>query len=337
MIGASAAPPQHGGGLDAAEQRWGRHESGWLDLSTGINPHAYPLPDLPPALWQRLPDREAEAGLLDATRHCYGAPAGCPAVAAAGSQALIGLLPRLIAPTQVLVLGPTYAEHAYRWRLVGHEVRETDSLPEHPDARIVILANPNNPDGRITPPAPLLDLARHLARDNGLLVVDEAFADVTPGISLAGQAGMPGLLVLRSFGKFFGLAGLRLGVALGERRMIEALSTALGPWAASGPALAIGRLALADTPWIEAMRRRLTVESAALDDRLTGLGLERLGGTDLFRLVRHARAWELAEGLGAAGVLVRRFAEQPQWLRIGLAPDKAGTDRLIRALERLLR
>ncbi|HIJ37402.1 MAG TPA: aminotransferase class I/II-fold pyridoxal phosphate-dependent enzyme, partial [Rhodospirillaceae bacterium] len=166
----------------------------------------------------------------------------------------------------------------------------------------------------------------------GLLVVDEAFVDCTPDLSLASKV-RPGLLVLRSFGKFFGLAGLRLGFAIGDPDLIRLLRTAIGPWPVGGPALVIGRQALLDQSWIVAARRHLVMEAQALDALLNSANLSVLGGTPLFRLVNASRAWALYEHLGQQGILVRPFASAPRWLRFGLPPGSKAMMRLKAALD----
>lgn len=323
--------PVHGGELGLAEARFGRPADGWLDLSTAINPFAYPMPALDPVLWARLPDRGADLALRTAAAEAYGAAGPEEVVAASGSQALIQMLPRLRPFSHVVVVGPTYGEHATCWSNAGHQLQPVEVLDPAVTADVVVVVNPNNPDGRCHDPADLLAMADGLAGRGGLLVVDEAFADCQPGSSLAGQA-RPGLLVLRSFGKFFGLAGLRLGFAVGEPTLIRLLRSALGPWTVCGPALAIGRMALADREWIAATRHHLDREAAALDALLAGFGLSVIGGTALFRLVNAARAWALYEHLGQRGILVRPFAASPRWLRFGLPPGEAARQRLGRAL-----
>jgi cobalamin biosynthetic protein CobC len=326
-VGGVARVPDHGGGLARAMARFGAGAD-WLDLSTGINPWPYPVPALAPGAWQRLPDEDALAGLKYAARGFYGAAPDAPIAAAPGSQALIQLLPQLIPPTEVAIVGPTYAEHARCWRLAGHSVIETSE----PDGAmpVVVVVNPNNPNGRIWPAERLRALAAERAARGGLLVVDEAFAEVAAPTVQA--AGMPGLVALRSFGKFFGLAGLRLGFALGPAALVERIEDALGPWAVSGPALAIGSAALADAGWAAATRCRLKAAAAALDAVLARAGFEPAGGTDLYRLAHRADAAAVFERLGKAHILVRNFAERPEWLRFGLPPDAAALARLERAL-----
>ncbi len=322
----------HGGDLDGARAAFAGAPEPWVDLSTGINPWPYPLPAIPADAWARLPARSAEAALREAAAACYGAPGEETVAAASGSQALIQLLPRLRAPGTVAVLRPTYAEHAAGWAGAGHRVAEVASL-DGVAADVIVIVNPNNPDGRIVPRSDLLALADRQAAGGGWLVVDEAFADVTPEASVADEAGRPGLVVLRSFGKFFGLAGLRLGILLAEPELAGTVRAAVGPWAVSGPGLVVATAALSDSAWIAATRTRLQAEADRLDARLTGAGLKVVGGTSLFRLICEIDATRLYNALGHAGILVRRFDYRPDWLRLGLPVDENAANRMIVACQ----
>lgn len=307
----------HGGDWGAAERRFGRPKDGWLDLSTGINPHPYPVAGLDAAAWQRLPDARALAALLAAAAAYYGVRDTDAVVAAPGSQAAIQWLPRLRTPSRVAVVGPTYGEHAHTWRLAGHDVTDVRAF-EDADGDVVVIVNPNNPDGRILAPEALVARAERLARQGGLLVVDEAFADVAPWASVAAFAGMDGLAVLRSFGKFFGLAGARLGFVLAPAALARTLRRALGPWAVAGPAVAVAIRAFADGAWIAATRARLATDRDRLAALLAEHGFAILGGTDLFVLVETPDAARWYAHLARHGILVRAFAEFPRWLRFGL-------------------
>jgi cobalamin biosynthetic protein CobC len=239
----------------------------------------------------------------------------------------------LVAPGHAALLGPTYAEHARAAALGGHAVREVRDLDDLADADLAIIVNPNNPDGRIVPRADLIALARARPAHGGLLVIDEAFVDVdSPDASLCADVERGRIVVLRSFGKFFGLAGLRLGFAIAAPAVAARLRAQLGPWAVSGAAIAIGEIALADNAWIAATRARVAEEAARLDLLLRDRGLPVVGGTSLFRLVRTPHAAALYNQMGRAGVLVRRFAEHPHWLRFGLPPDEPAWSRLTEAL-----
>ena len=251
-------PLPHGGDLEAARRLFPDAPKPFIDLSTGINPNPYPLPPLPAELFARLPDAAATAHLAAAAATSYGAPSAAHVVPAPGTQILLPLVAGLVRPGRAAILSPTYNEHAHAARLAGHSViaaRESAALG---DADLAIVTNPNSPDGRLIEREALLALAAKLRARGGVLVVDEAFMDVgPPGFSLAGDVGRGNLIVLRSFGKFFGLAGIRLGFALLDQPSAVRLAAMLGPWAVSGPALAIGTAALADTAWIEATRHRL--------------------------------------------------------------------------------
>ena len=318
----------HGGDLDAAVQHYGIPKADWLDLSTGINPVPYPIGHIPPEAWTRLPDTKTQVNLVEAARAYYGVPDRAAIVAGPGTQALIQWLPRLTPKGRVAVIGPTYSEHAHCWRSAGHAVVDAPvngPLPENTDT--IVIVNPNNPDGARRDPAAL---AAH-AKVDRLMVVDEAFADTEPMLSVVGQTGKTGLIVLRSFGKFFGLAGVRLGFAIGAPAQLETLAEALGPWSVPGPALTIGALAMADPDWIDRARRRLARDAARLDMVMEAWTGHAVGGTDLFRLYDTGET-DLHSRLATKGVWTRVFANRPSFIRLGLPPDDAGFARLAAAL-----
>lgn len=323
--------PIHGGDLAGAEALWGKPAEGWLDLSTGINPWPYPIFDIAAAVWHRLPGAAEENALLDVASRRWNIPSRVNIVAAPGSQPLIQAVPRLIPPGRVAVIGPTYGEHARAWGAAGHDVAVVSDLASASAADAVVVVNPNNPDGRVIAPDFLIAVAPALAAKGGLLVVDEAFADTIPAVSVASRV-CPGLVVLRSFGKFYGLAGLRLGFAVAMPDLAARLAAMMGPWAVSGPALAVGAKALADDAWSEAMRARLRAASVEQGAVLTRRGFEIVGGADLFLLGRHAEAAELYQHLGRAGILVRAFADRADLLRFGLAGCASELERLDVAL-----
>jgi len=322
---------RHGGDLSVAVSAFGVPDDGWLDLSTGINPVPYPVPELPLGIWQRLPLKADTHRLVDAARRFYNIPDSAALVPAPGTQAIIQWLPALRERCHVQVIGPTYEEHAARWQANGHHIEIIEDIA-NVDADILVIVNPNNPDGRTVAPDVLLALAETQAARGGLLIVDEAFADVMPEISVAMDTGRPGLVVLRSFGKFFGLAGMRLGFAAGCESDIAPLVDALGPWCVAGPALVIGADALGNRDWHEKTRTRLIADAARLDDVLLAAGLDIVGGTTLFRLAQFADTRALYEKLGHAGILVRMFDAHPEWLRFGLPGTEYGWQRLEQAL-----
>ncbi len=284
----------HGGDLDGARESFPDAPEPWIDLSTGINPEPYPLPELAPAIWSRLPQAHEMRALIGAAARRYRAQSPEMVVAAPGTQALIGLLPRLMERTRVAILGPTYAEHAAAWQRQGHDVSEVRELASAQSANVVVVVNPNNPTGRVVAAGELARLAQVLHERGGLLVVDEAFADVMPGDVSLVPALPPSAIVLRSFGKTYGLAGLRLGFAIAHAGIARRLDDLLGPWAVSGPALAIGTAALADDGWLQRSRHNLERGCRRLDELLEACGCVHLGGTPLFRLATHPRAPAIA-------------------------------------------
>jgi cobalamin biosynthetic protein CobC len=323
---------RHGGDLAAAEAAFGRPREGWLDLSTGVNPHAYPVPPFAPERLTRLPEKPEIDDLLAVARAAYGWNADIPVAAGPGAQSMIQLLPYLRVRGEVAVLGRTYGEHAYVWARAGHVVREARTLQKAEEAQVVVVVNPDNPTGRAVPPDELAALAETLAARDGLLVVDEAFADVTPEIALGHRVKSRGMVVLRSFGKFYGLAGLRLGFAAGDEEMVTELAAELGPWPVSGPAIAAGRAALADGGWAAGMRVRLVAHSMRLDAALARGGFTGLRGCGLFRTGRHERAGAVHRSLAEAGIWCRAFDNRPNQLRFGIPGDDAAFERLESAL-----
>jgi len=232
----------------------------------------------------------------------------------------------------VAIAGPTYSEHEIAWSRADRIVSPRAGWSELAGADVAVVVNPNNPDGRLIEWSRIAELADDLAKRHGVLIVDEAFCDAAPEMSAVALAARDNLIVLRSFGKFFGLAGLRLGFCISAPAFAGRLADALGPWAVSGPALEIGTRALTDTAWIGETRTKLAAYRARLQGVLVGAGLRIAGGTDLFCLVDSANAGALHRHLGLAGILVRRFADQPRWLRFGLPGDDAGLARLAAAL-----
>lgn len=320
---------EHGGNLHQAAQRYGIPLAEWLDLSTGINPQHFPIPALAPALFQRLPaDTD---GLLDAAADYYG----CQHVlATAGSQAALQVLPRLRAPCRVAIPRTMYQEHAHAWQSAGHaltllDAPPTDEVIAHCD--VLVVCNPNNPTGHRYAPEQLLSWHRTLQQRGGWLVVDEAFMDCTPEHSIASHCGQPGLWVLRSLGKFFGLAGLRVGFLLGEPEALAQVETLLGPWTVPGPSQFIATLALQDRNWQQTMIKQLQQTSLKLAQTLTRHRLTPQGGSALFQYISYPDSHALHHALAEQGIWTRYFAG-PNALRFGL-PNEADWPRLEAALK----
>ena len=320
---------EHGGRLRAAAHDFGIPLTDWLDLSTGIAPYGFELPVIPLNAWSRLP--EAEDELEAVARGYYGVSSLLPV---AGSQAAIQMLPRLRRRLQVGIVSPCYAEHAEAWRREGHRTRafaEGSVQRALDQLDVLVVVNPNNPTGRLLPPAQLLDWHARLAERGGWLVVDEAFIDPTPEYSLAPYTHLPGLIVLRSFGKFFAMAGARLGFVLAEGELLRALGDAMGPWPIAGPSRFIGTALLADRAGQARQRERLLADGQRLADLLTAHGLPSAGGCALFQWVLSEEVDPLYEFLASQGILVRRFHAPPS-LRFGLPADERGWSRLASAL-----
>lgn len=325
---------KHGGDLGDAMERFGGAPQQWMDLSTGINPYSYPLPaPLPSSAWTALPSTKASEQLTGAARQAYGIPAHLGVVAGPGTQLLLSLLPGALPDGPVALAAPTYGSHADVWTREGRRPTELSSVYALPaDARIVLLVNPNNPDGRLIDVKSLLEMAGTLTERGGYLVVDEAFADVVPGASLLPHIGAQNILVLRSFGKFFGLAGVRLGFLAGPVEAISRISSVLESWSVAGPALEIGTRALKDTAWQEAMSRKLADEMANLTLTLQENMLSVFGGTPLFALAGCRNAAKVHEALARRHIWTRIFDYAPTWIRFGLPGGPENMARLSQAL-----
>jgi len=318
---------EHGGNLRDAARHHGRDD--WIDLSTGINPHGYPAPTPSPGAWLRLP--EPDPALLAAACAYYRAPQLLPV---AGTQAAIQALPRLRAPSRVAVSAPSYAEHAHHWGQHGHRLRqvayaELEAAVDVSD--VVVVVNPNNPTGEIIAPERLLDWATRLQARGGWLIVDEAFGDTAPALSVAMHAVQPGLIVLRSIGKFFGLAGLRLGFVAAHDSLLRDLADLLGPWTISGPAQEIALAALTDSVWQHATRTSLRQSG----ERMTRLLLEHgiaSSGTALFRWWPQMQPEAFHAHMAARGIWCRLFREAGRGIRVGLPASEPEWHRFEHAL-----
>jgi len=320
----------HGGGLRAVARQYDIPLGDWLDLSTGINPNGWSVPPVPASTWLRLP--EEQDGLEQAAQDYYATECVLPV---AGSQAAIQMLPRLREPSRVCVLDPGYAEHLHAWQRTGHTVISVSSnqLDEAAgQADVMVVINPSNPTGVRFSIEQLLDWHAQLVARGGWLVVDEAFMDVTPAQSLTSLCPLPGLIVLRSLGKFFGLAGARVGFVCAQSEMLARLKARLGPWSVNAPARWAATAALRDRDWQEKTRQQLGRDAVRLNTLLTHSGLVPSGGCGLFQWLCSDQAAEIHEALASLGVFTRLFNE-PSSLRFGLPGSEADWRKLGQALE----
>jgi cobalamin biosynthetic protein CobC len=336
--------PAHGGALNAAAKFFNIPRKDWLDMSTGINPTGWPVPHIPNRIWQRLPEEPLEGSesieqaALEHYLNCNQLKANtldnhqsnekikqenvqvtaANILPCAGSQQGIRLLPFLYAAHQhgrkheakVWVTSGSYAEHRIAWEEQGHRVRKvacdkvSELLTQQP-VDVLIVLNPDNPSGYRWPSEQLLKWWSILHRRGGWLIVDEAFMDMTPEHSIAGSAEREGLFVLRSLGKFFGLAGVRLGFVMAAAKNIQRLRKMLGPWSISHPAQYLGRLALQDTAWIKQQRDDLSQQSLRLASLISQHSPCQCVGTDLFQTVYHEKSESVFNQLAQQGILVR--------------------------------
>lgn len=327
--------PAHGE-LDRLAARYPDAPGPWLDLATGCNPWPYPVA-IPAEAWTRPPqgrDREAARAAV-ASYLAVASPDNIALVP--GVEAAIAHLPHCLEPTRVAVLTPIYDSHAPAWRAAGHEVHDlSGEAIEASDVPVVVLTNPNDRHGGVIQPEVLRDLAARCRARGGLLVVDEAFADLMPEISISGDAPGGSTVVLRSLGKGFGLVGVRAGAMVAPAALTGAVRERLGPWAVSGPALAAMTAAYGDPSWMAEMRAHLDAAARDLDTALRELGVTIAGGTALFRLIATPMAVHVQTTLARRGIAVRRFPGDPRHLRVGLPPDEPARERLVAGLREAL-
>ncbi len=309
----------HGGHLLDAAKKYKIPIEHWIDLSTGINPSGWPVPPIPAECWQRLP--ETADGLTPAARQYYQCETILPV---AGSQAAIQTLPLLRSHSKVGILAPGYAEHAYSWKKAGHEIHELtiETLKSNIHfLDVLIIINPNNPTCQRFNKEQLLIWHNQLVQHEGWLIIDEAFIDSNTEHSLSSYPTTKGLIILRSIGKFFGLAGIRCGFVIGTEDILNRLNENLGPWTISYPSRYIATAALSDTLWQKNTLVKLKKQAAQLTLLLTKSDLKPNGQTDLFQWVRHSHAHQIHQYLAQQGILTRLFKE-PSSLRFGLPKNE---------------
>jgi cobalamin biosynthetic protein CobC len=322
---------RHGGDLSEATTRYGEPPGGWLDLSTGINPRPYPVrrATFADSELSRLPSRQRLEELLAAARRAYGVAQDVAIAAVPGAEIAIRCLPRIL-QGPVRLVDTSYA--SYRDAFAGAAEFEVVGGIEGDVGASLIVVNPNNPDGRRFDADAVLALAR-CTSGAPFVVVDESYADAEPEGSVVLRLRPDDrVLVLKSFGKFFGLPGLRLGFAIGGEASVRALQALLGDWPVSVPAISIGRAALADEEWQAGARSWLARQACALESVLHVAGLTRAGGCALFRAATARRAADVHARLARQGIWTRTFEERPGLLRFGLPPDDVGLERLAKAL-----
>lgn len=324
----------HGGRLDAAIEQYGGERKDWLDLSTGINPHAYPVGEISHEAWQRLPDDSAQAQLYSLAREYYKVPKDMALVSGNGTQALIQNLPPILEGRTVGIVSPTYEEHAHCWEGAGRDVVRIATLEECVErCDIVVVVNPNNPTGSQYTVQALAKASKQLSQKFGYLIVDEAFGDIFPELSIVPVMN-ENVIVLRSFGKFFGLAGLRLGFAIAASNIADQLSQRLGPWSVSGPALETGSAAFSDVYWIENARAQIKQNSEDQAGVIEACGFQLIGNGGLFMEFDHENAAHIHEALLKEHILVRPFPERSTRLRFGLCKCMQDLERLAWVLKK---
>jgi cobalamin biosynthetic protein CobC len=334
----------HGGQLQQVAKQFNIPPSDWIDVSTGIAPISYPIPDIPLSVWQQLPQQNPE--LIAAAQQYYQCS---QLMITNGSQAIIKALPSLyrqsnVNSQNVYLPERGYKEHAQAWKNAHYNLHfYQDNLPELSDIlpnSVLVIINPNNPTGIFYNAQTINKYQQQLAHLNGLLVIDEAFIDVMSDTTLENQSyGSQAAnqkenqrendhcLVLRSFGKFFGLAGIRIGFLVASSSWCQAFKELLGPWQVNGPAQLIAQHALQDTSWQTTQRGTLKrlrkMQEGMLKQAFPQTILQTINGCDLFLTLsfhQQDTAKKLYMLLCQQGVYCR-LADEQDTLRFGLTTE----------------
>ncbi len=353
--------PGHGGCRIQAEKKYSPAQS-MLDLSTGINPNGWPVPIVPAEIYNRLP--ESDDGLMEAAQSYYQTKNILPV---SGSQEAIQLLPVIFHQYKMLpeksrvgIISPCYAEHEFQWKKNNFSIIHllTENIDDTIESlNVLLIINPNNPTGELIAQEKLKKWHSQLKKNNGYLIIDEAFMDSTPENSLIKKNQPDNLIVLRSIGKFFGLAGVRCGFVIAPTKILSQMAYHQGPWSVSGPTRWLVKKALMDKQWIEDNKLILKNESMRLKKCLKYYFSKvdpqsLISGSVLFQTVYINNAYDLFERLAKEGVLIRLLDKacscsscstlhetiyQPnKGIRIGLPANEIQWQKLEAALESLI-
>ena len=321
----------HGGNISALMAKYPNAQRPFIDLSTGINPYSYPIPPIQQEWIRLLPEAKQVNRVRKSAAQYYGLEDNTNLVIGSGMQQMMFSLAclrlRLRGPATINIVSPTYNEHARVWTAAGHAVYEVANINDAASGDVVVVCNPNNPDGRTYKPDELTALATQLHQRNAWLVVDESFMDIIPDFSLAKLASTSdNIVVFRSCGKFFGVAGLRVSCAIAWESCANWLTAAVGPWPISTAACNVLPAMFADAAWIQSTRTTLVKEAVQWRGMLASY-FTLVGFTPFFTLVDVPHAEQWYEKFVTHGIAVRRFEYNQRWLRIGL-PAKADLPRL---------
>lgn len=320
----------HGGNLSDAIEKYGGERKDWLDLSTGISPFSPKLPDFDQEIWRRLPEAATERKVQSLAKQFYKSNLDCLIVP--GTQFVIQNLPRIL-DGKTGIVGPTYGEYGHAFDQQNADFQMIDGIEDIGDLKSIILVNPNNPDGRSYSPDQLLELAFELSERDGYLVVDEAFADMSgANNSLMNNQKADNILILRSFGKFYGLAGLRLGLVFGPQQLLSKISALKGPWSVSGPALAVADYIYSRPEISSELYQKIDKRFKEMKRAFDKMNLEIVGHTQLSFLLAFPSAEKMHKHLQRKQILTRKFDYNQKWLRIGLTLNEEQDQRLIDAI-----
>ena len=311
---------EHGGNLDKAISFYGGKESEWIDLSTGINPNSYPIPKLSISDWRSLPTKTEIKDLESIIKSKQ--KISSEIIMVPGAQMAINFLPFLLKGegTEVRILTPTYNEYNYCFTNTGFKVNSCQKFNQLFNSDIAIIVNPNNPDGKIYEINELFELSKSVK----ILIVDESFIDSVECDSIVNQLNedVSNIIVIRSFGKFFGLAGLRLGYVFSGKEIIRKFKRFFGPWQISKMSVKIATIAFSDDVWIKKTKNNLNEKANAIDNLMKKINWKITGGTNLFRLYSTSNS-DLAQKLLAEKFIwSRKFSYSKKWIRLGIPNER---------------
>jgi len=316
---------QHGGDIDLAIKKYGGKREDWVDLSTGINGTSYPWQESINVELRNLPSNKILMNLEKAAARAYKIAESADTAAVSGAQQIINLLPICLKScNSVTILGPTYSEYEKAFKSSGIKTQTVSEVSKLSSSDIAIIVNPNNPTGKVIADEMLEDLSKKVR----ILIIDESFKMFSTRRTL----NFSNIIQINSLGKFFGLAGIRLGFVSGPSDFIKAVKEMLGPWPVSSLAAEIGIVALNDRVWISEMEKLLVTESNALHEACNSRNWELVGRTSLFHTYATSSCLEVEKQFAAHGIWVRTFDYSETWVRLGIPTSENQWERVKQAL-----
>ena len=315
----------HGGDIDLAIKKYGGEREDWIDLSTGINGTSYPWQQSIKFELRNLPSNKLLVNLERAASAAYKVAENTETAAVSGAQQIISLLPICLKSyNSVAILGPTYNEYEKAFKSSGIKAQTVSEVSKLSSSDIAIIVNPNNPTGKVIAEEILDDLSKKVR----ILIIDESFKT----FSSRRIQKFENVIQINSLGKFFGLAGVRLGFVSGPSDFIKSVRRMLGPWPISSIAAEIGTIALNDNTWISEMEKILLEGSNVLHKACSTKNWKLVGKTNLFHTYATSSSLEVEKQFAAHYIWIRTFDYSETWVRLGIPTSKYEWTRVRQAL-----